>query len=89
MPGLQINVLKVKPVLNGHSQKDLKLIFKTDYHLLQVKSIAECSKESHSAILSTSLSYHLSIGSLFCLFLSGCFTQVFTVIKKNKICCGL
>ena len=43
-----INTLE--PVLNGHSQKDKKMDFKTDYHLMQVKSIAECSK---SAILST------------------------------------
>ena len=33
----------LKPVLNGHSQKDRKLVFKTDYRLMQVKSIAECS----------------------------------------------
>ena len=40
-----------KPVLNDHSQKDKKLVLKTKYHLMQVKSIAECSQ--HSAILST------------------------------------
>ena len=33
----------VKPVWNSHSQKDQKLFFKTNYHLMQVKSIAECS----------------------------------------------
>ena len=33
-------------------KKDRKLVFKTNYHLMQVKSIAECSRE-HSAILST------------------------------------
>ena len=33
----------VKPVLNGHSQKDLKLVFKTNYRYMQVKNIAECS----------------------------------------------
>ena len=33
----------VKPALNGHSQKDQKLVFKTNYCLMQVKSIAECS----------------------------------------------
>ena len=33
-------------------QKDQKLVFKTNYRLVQVKSNAECSKE-HSAILST------------------------------------
>ena len=42
----------VKPVLSNHFQKDRKLVFKTNYCLLQVKSIAECCKE-HSAILLT------------------------------------
>ena len=30
-------------MLNGHSQKDRKLVFETKYRLMQVKSIAECS----------------------------------------------
>ena len=46
-----------------------KLFFKTDNRLMQVKSIAEERKE-HSAILSTKLSYHLSLRPLFCLFFS-------------------
>ena len=29
------------------------MVFKTNYRLMQVKSIAECSKGEHSAILST------------------------------------
>ena len=33
----------VKPVVNGHSKRDQKLFFKTDYRLMQDKSIAECS----------------------------------------------
>ena len=36
----------VKLVLNRHSQKEHKLAFKTNYRLMQVKSIAECSKGS-------------------------------------------
>ena len=36
----------VKPVLSGHSKRRPKLVFKTDNHLMQVKSIAECSKGS-------------------------------------------
>ena len=35
---------------NSHSQKEQKLVFKTDYRLFQVKSITELE---HSAILST------------------------------------
>ena len=35
-----------KTCVNSHSQKDRKLVFKTNYSLMQVKSIAECSKGS-------------------------------------------
>ena len=34
-------------------KEDQKLVFKTDYRLMQVKSIAECSLLEHSAILLT------------------------------------
>ena len=34
----------VKPVLSSHSKSRPKLFFKIDYCLIQVKSIAECSK---------------------------------------------
>ena len=34
----------VKPVVNSHSKRTPKLVFNTDYHLMQVTSIAECSK---------------------------------------------
>ena len=56
--------------------KDPKMFFKTNYRLMQVKSIAECSKGSILQYFRPSLSYHLSLRSLFCLFLSGRFTQV-------------
>ena len=55
--------------------KDRKSIFKTNYRLMQVKSIAECSKGSILQYFWPSLSYHLSLRSLFCLFLSGSFKQ--------------
>ena len=64
----------------GHSQKDQKLVFKTNYCLMQVKSIAECSKGSILQYFRPSLSYHLSLRSLFCLFLSGHFYTGFTVV---------
>ena len=48
-----VNVSTVKAVLSCHSKGRPKLIFKTYYRLMQVKSIAECSKGEHSAILST------------------------------------
>ena len=59
----------VKPVLSGHSKRSPKLVFKTDYHLMQVKSIAECSKGSILQYFRLSLSYHLSLRYFF-LFLS-------------------
>ena len=36
----------VKPVLSGHSKRRPKLVFKTNCHLMQDKSIAECSNGS-------------------------------------------
>ena len=44
--------------------------------LMQVKSIAECSNGSILQYFRPSLSYHLPLRSLFCLFLSSRFTQV-------------
>ena len=46
-----------KPVLSGYSKKTKKC-FKTDYRLMQVKSIVECSKESILQYFRPSLSYH-------------------------------
>ena len=58
----KIKLNTVNPVLglSGH--------FKTDYRLMQVKSIAECSKGSKGSILQyfrPSLSYTLSLRSYF------------------------
>ena len=65
-------------------KKDQKLVFKTNYSLMQVKSIAECSKGSILQYFRPSLSYHL-LRSLFCLFLSGNFTQLLLyIIKKGN-----
>ena len=61
----------VKPVLSVHSKRRPKLVFKTDYRLMQVKSIAECSKGSILQYFRPSLSFHLPFKTLFCLFLSG------------------
>ena len=36
----------VKPVLSDHPKKDQKLVFKTGYQVMLVKSIAECSKRA-------------------------------------------
>ena len=54
---------------------------------MQVKSIAECSKGSILQYFRPSLSYHLSLRSLFCLLLSGRLRQVLLYVKVtvNKI----
>ena len=72
----------VKPVLNGHSQKDRKLVFKTNYRLMQVKSIAECSKVSVPQYFRPSLSYRLSLRIFVLSILSDRFTQVVQYIIK-------
>ena len=59
----------------SHIQKDQKLVFNTNYHLMQVESTAECSKGSNLLYFRPALSLHLSLRYLFCLFLSGRFTQ--------------
>ena len=75
-----------KTCLSGHSKRRPKLVFKTNYRLMQVKSIAECSKGSiysKGSILQyfgPSLSYHLSLKVLFCVFLSGRLRQVLLYI---------
>ena len=50
--------------------------------LMQVKSIAECSPWSILQYFQPTLSYRLSLRPLFCLFLSGRFTQVL-LYRKN------
>ena len=52
----------VKPVLSSHSKK------KTNYRLMQVKGIADCSKGSILQSFPPSLSYHLLLRFLFCIF---------------------
>ena len=81
--------LSFKSIVNGRRTKtdhksssfhyvtgELKMVFKTNYHLMQVKSIAECSKGSILQYFRPSLSYQLSLRSLFSLFLSGPFSQL-------------
>ena len=65
-----------------------KLVFKTIYCLMQVKSIAECSKGSILQYFRPSLNYQLLSKFLFCLFLSGRFTQVllYTLNVNDQLC---
>ena len=68
---LQLNLCKTATL-----KRPQNCFFMTNYRLLQVKRIAECSKERILQYFRPSLSYHLSLRSLFCLLLSGRFTQV-------------
>ena len=59
------------------TQKNTKeRIFKTDNHLMQVKSIAECSGGAFCNTLDPALSYHLFSRPQFYMFLSGRLIQV-------------
>ena len=65
-------------------RKTKKCFFKTDYRLMQVKSIAECSKGSILQYFGPSLSYQLSLRplclSIFeCPFYTGCTVLVFNL----------
>ena len=72
-------LITVKPVQNGHSQKDHKLIFKNNYHLMQVKSIAECSKGSIMQYFRPSLSYHFILSVFEWLFYTGFTVHYYSV----------
>ena len=83
VPGLvrsDENITYSKTCVKPFFSKWPKLVFKTNYRLMQVKSIAECSKGSILQYIRPSLNYHLSLRSLFCLFLSDRFTQVLLYI---------
>ena len=51
----------VKPVLSCHSQKHQKWVFKTNYRLMQVKSIAKCYKGSILQYFRPALSNHMAL----------------------------
>ena len=63
------------------------IIAKISMSLMQVKSIAECSLWSILQYFRPALSYKLSIRPLFCLFLSGRFTQVLLYLVIYVACC--
>ena len=69
--GVQLNLS-----LAAIQKEDQTLVFHTNYRLMQVKNIAECSNGSILQYFRPSLSKRLSVRSLFCLFLSGRLRQV-------------
>ena len=64
------------------AEKDQKLIFKTDFRLMQVKRIVECSKGNHSAIRSTFIK--LRVPFLIKIFILSIFEWPFTVLCACK-----
>ena len=70
-------MITVKPVLSGHSKKDQKLVFKMNYHLMQVKSIAE------SAILSTFIKLPFVIKIFVLSIFEWPLKKGFTVVPKS------
>ena len=64
-------------MLNGHSKKDHKLVFKTSYRLMQVKNwFSSIAVKGILQFFRPSLSYHLLLRTMFCLFWSDQFTQI-------------
>ena len=74
-----INKGTVKPVVRGHQKKKPKIGFQERLSLHAGQKFAECFGQKYCRMLQESilqyfrpvLSYHLSLRSLFCLFLSG------------------
>ena len=79
-----VNIIWIysKTCLKRPLSKRPNLVFKTDYRLMQVKSIAECSKGSILQSFGPSLSYHLALRPLFCLFFEWPLKTGFTIILK-------
>ena len=75
-----------KTCLKRPLSKRPQICFQDHYCLMQVKSIAECSKGSILQYFRPSLSYQLLLRSWFCLFLSGRFTQVLLYFYKASFC---
>ena len=75
-PIVRYGVFYSKTCLKRPLKKKTKIGFNTEYRLMQVKSNAECSKRSILQYFRPSLSYHLSLAPLFCLFSSGGLRQV-------------
>ena len=66
----------VKPVLRGHSKRRPKIGFQDRLSLNAGQKYCRMLKQSILQYFRPSLSYHLSLRPLICLFLSGCLRQV-------------
>ena len=75
----------VKPVYEGHFQKDQKRGIQDQLSLNSGQSIAERSNGSSLQYFRPALSYHLSLRSLCRLFLSGHLRQVFSSLVQSLL----
>ena len=76
-----------KPVLTGHTERRQKLVFKTNYRIMQVKRIAECSKGSILQYFRPSLGYQLSFRPFLSIFeWLYCIIKIAGVIKHGRSC---
>ena len=66
----------VKPVLSGQSKRRPKICYQDQLSLNAVQKYCRMLQESILQYVWPSLTYHLSLRSLFCLFLSGRLRQV-------------
>ena len=73
-----------KTCLKWPLSKKPKMVFNANYRLMKVKSIAECSPWSILHYLRPSLSHHLSLRSLFCIFLIVCLRQVLLFCASGR-----
>ena len=72
-----------KTCVKGQLPKGQKIGFQDQLSLTAGQKIAECSKGSILQYFQPSLSYHLSLRSLLCLFSSGRFTQVLHIAHDS------
>ena len=80
---MYLTVDTVKPVLNGHSIIRTKIGLQNRLSLNAVQAYCKMLQESILQYFRPSLSYHLSLRLLFCLFLSGRLRQVLLYIQKQ------
>ena len=69
-----------KTCLKGPLKRRQKLFFKTDYRLMVVKSIAECSNGEHSALLLTFIKLPFAIKTFVLSIFEWRFKTGFTVL---------
>ena len=79
-----ISFVTVKPVLSGHSKRRPKIVFQDRLSLNADQTYCRMLQKSILQYFRPSLSYHLSLRPLFCLFLSGCFKQVLLYLLSEK-----